>query len=337
MGVLSGYELRRRLALKGEDSLVVSPLLDVDEQVKKDQASIDIRLGFSFALVVPSAYGAIDEFQSASRDQIRANIAAHYETEYVPFGGKLVIHPHQFILASSLEYLRLPADITAQVIGRSTWGRLGLIVATAIGVHPNFAGTLTLELRNLGETPLVMYPGQSIAQIFFHTVETPSEIGDGVGQYSGSVDLLPRHMSSRKTYRRIRHYIESRYVRDVMHRGQAVPRVLSGTSIGDALNEMTIKQFDAVFVVSSQNRLVGVLTDSDLRGHMEADLISRPVEHVMARTPKGIEPNQLISEARELHWKYNTSLLPVVEKGRLIGVVRLRDILGPQGDERPKD
>ncbi|MGX9390543.1 dCTP deaminase domain-containing protein [Nitrobacteraceae bacterium UC4449_H16] len=53
-------------------------------------------------------------------------------------------------------------------VADGTWGRLGMIVATAVGIHPGFAGSLTLELRNLGGAPITLYPGQTIAQLFFH-------------------------------------------------------------------------------------------------------------------------------------------------------------------------
>ena len=160
MPVLSGAEIRDRLhASELERRLVVSPVLEPDEQLRDDQASIDVRLGFQFALVAPSSYGAIDEFKENQNIQQIMDLTSLYSKKYVPLGGKIVIHPHQLILAVTLEYLRLPIDLMAYVVGRSTWGRLGLIVATAIGVHPGFAGPLTLELRNLGETPLRLYPG----------------------------------------------------------------------------------------------------------------------------------------------------------------------------------
>ena len=64
------------------------------------------------------------------------------------------------------------------MIGRSSWGRLGLIIATATAVSPCFKGSITLELVNLGEAPLVLYPGVRIAQLVVHTVE-------GIGTYEG--------------------------------------------------------------------------------------------------------------------------------------------------------
>jgi dCTP deaminase len=133
---------------------------------------------------------------------LQRQLTSLYKSEYVPFGKHLVIHPHQFILAETFEFIRLPPHLAAYVIGRSTWGRLGLIVATAAGIHPGFSGTLTLELRNLGETPLALYPGQPIAQLFFHTV-TPAVENVRPGQYSGRTALLPRRISSERTVQKL--------------------------------------------------------------------------------------------------------------------------------------
>jgi dCTP deaminase len=74
-------------------------------------------------------------------------------------------------------------------------------VATAVGIQPGFAGTLTLELRNLGEAPLSLYPGQIVAQLFFHRVNKKMRTGKGLGQYSGAVDILPRQMSPIATHK----------------------------------------------------------------------------------------------------------------------------------------
>lgn len=200
MSILSGKRLREVLTAPLKDCLVVSPLLDLNEQVREDQASIDVRLGFGFALVSASSSGVIDELEEPVGLQRR--LASLYRLEHVPFGGQIVIHPHQFILAETFEFIRLPANLAAYVIGRSTWGRLGLIVATAAGIHPGFSGTLTLELRNLGETPLALHPGQPIAQLFFHTVK-PSIEKVGPGQYSGRTALLPRRISSERTIQKL--------------------------------------------------------------------------------------------------------------------------------------
>jgi dCTP deaminase len=194
----------------GSKRLVISPLLDEDEQMKRGQGAVDLRLGFNFCLVTASLFGTIDEFQ----DELPHTkyLRELYRREYVPFGSNIIIHPHQFLLAQTLEYIRLPTDLMAYVVGRSTWGRLGLIVATAIGIHPSFAGSLTFELRNLGETPLTLYPGQTIAQLFFHTVADedggPSVVTPSVTQYVGTVDMIPQNISSKKTHERLSKLIE---------------------------------------------------------------------------------------------------------------------------------
>lgn len=200
MTVLSTVAIKSRLV---EDDfnkkLIISPLLDQDSQVKDGQSSVDLRLGFEFCLVSPSSFGSISEFDESTLE----SFTSLYRREYVPFGSSLVIHPHQFMLAQTLEYIRLPTDLMSYVVGRSTWGRLGLIVATAIGIHPNFAGNLTLELRNLGETPLTLFPGQTIAQLFFHNVideaGDPSKVPATKAQYAGAVDMVPKRISSGTT------------------------------------------------------------------------------------------------------------------------------------------
>ena len=82
-----------------------------------------------------------------------------------------ILHPRAFVLAVTLEWMRLPNDIAGSVVGRSSWGRHGLIIATATGVHPSFTGCLTLELTNVGEVPITIKPGTTICQIFLHRVE----------------------------------------------------------------------------------------------------------------------------------------------------------------------
>ncbi len=204
-GVLSGVEVKKRLSLEDENRLVISPILEMHEQIRDDQASVDVRLGSQFVLTQPSALGEINEF---SEFHYLADNRLYQEL-YIPIGRNIVIHPHQFLLATTLEYIRLPQDLMCYVVGRSTWGRLGLIIATAIGVHPGFSGTLTLELRNLGETPLRLFPGQTIAQLFFHGVETDENSRQSTSQYPAAVELFPKRISSQTTKKKIGRFIEA--------------------------------------------------------------------------------------------------------------------------------
>jgi dCTP deaminase len=202
MTALSTDAIRLRLNDPASSNrLIICPLLDEVGQLKEGQSSIDVRLGFNFCLIAPSLFGSISEFDRSADSALP--LSKLYRREYVPLGSSIVIHPHQFMLAQTLEYIRLPKDLMAYVVGRSTWGRLGLIVATAIGIHPGFAGSLTFELRNLGETPLTLFPGQTIAQLFIHCVidsdGMPAKIAAANAQYVGTVDMIPQRISSAVT------------------------------------------------------------------------------------------------------------------------------------------
>jgi dCTP deaminase len=174
--ILSAIELAARL-LAGEqasaaDPLRIIPQPDLAFLQKSGAASVDLRLGTWFAAPRPSRTPVLDVGAGES-DTIEPRLM---KQSYVPFGEKFYLHPRSFVLAVTLEWVRLPADLACYVVGKSGWGRRGLIIATATGVHPTFSGCLTLELANVGEVPIAVYPGMHICQLFAHTVvgSTPS-------------------------------------------------------------------------------------------------------------------------------------------------------------------
>lgn len=91
---------------------------------------------------------------------------------HVRFGDDFILHPRSFVLGVTLEWVRFPSNLGGYVTGRSSWGRRGLVIATATGVHPGFTGCLTLELTNLGDVPIAVRPGMTIGQIFIHNVHS---------------------------------------------------------------------------------------------------------------------------------------------------------------------
>ena len=144
--------------------LVITPLVDRDQQV--GPASVDVRLGNEFVLINrQTGLVAIDPVQ---RTQLTENIPKYQTRIRVAFGRGFYLHPNDFCLATTLEYIALPHDVGAYVIGRSSWGRLGLIIATATAVGPGFRGTIVLELANVGTVPIVLYPMMRIAQLVLH-------------------------------------------------------------------------------------------------------------------------------------------------------------------------
>ena len=161
------------------ERIVVSPILDWDAQVKSGGCSIDVRLGQQFRVPRRTKLSALDHLHADHA----ANIDRYKDDYHVLIGDYFVLHPRQFILGETLEWIRLPEGFAAYVIGRSSWGRDGLIIATATGVHPGYAGILTLEITNLGEIPVRLYPGLTIAQLFIHEVHGG---GIAVPSFSGS-------------------------------------------------------------------------------------------------------------------------------------------------------
>jgi dCTP deaminase len=91
-------------------------------------------------------------------------------------GEPFVLHPGEFALGSTIERVRIPPDLVARVEGRSSFGRLAVVVhATAGFIDPGFEGQITLELSNLGRCAVLLYPGTRISQVVFHTMTSPAE------------------------------------------------------------------------------------------------------------------------------------------------------------------
>ena len=118
-----------------------------------------------------------------------------------------------------------------------------------------------------------------------------------------------------------------KFIRDVMHAGAAVPLRPLGTAMADAVVEMTAKGFGCVGIASADGKLVGIITDGDLRRHMRPNLLAAKVDDVMTRQPKTVSGDQLVSEALELLNSSKITAVIVVENGVPVGIVHLHDLL----------
>ncbi len=116
-------------------------------------------------------------------------------------------------------------------------------------------------------------------------------------------------------------------VGDIMHKGDAVPLVAVGTAMSDALIEMTAKRLGCVGVVNSEGVLDGIVTDGDLRRHMDGALLEQAVEQVMTASPLTIAPDMLASEAVQLMNSKEITTLFAIEDGRPAGIIHLHDCL----------
>jgi dCTP deaminase len=103
-------------------------------------------------------------------------------------GNPFILHPDEFVLAVTLERVEVPSDLVGRLDGKSSLGRLGLIVHSTAGfVDPGFKGRLTLELRNISNLPITLYYAMPISQISFMQLTTPAEkpYGSGASKYQG--------------------------------------------------------------------------------------------------------------------------------------------------------
>ena len=158
--VLSDGTIRRLVA---EGRVRIEPW----DETMVQPASVDLRLGSSFRVFHNHRIQVIDLADPPTGLTERVEV----DTDE-PF----VIHPGEFVLGRTEEHVAIPDDVVARIEGKSSLGRLGLIVhATAGFVDPGFTGTLTLEITNFNSVPIVLRPGLPIAQLSFMTLDRAAE------------------------------------------------------------------------------------------------------------------------------------------------------------------
>jgi dCTP deaminase len=158
--VLSDGTIRR---LQEEGRIVIEPW----DPLMVQPASVDLKLGTSFRVFHNHRIQVID---------LAAPPQGLTEPVEVDTDEPFVIHPNEFVLGRTEEHVEMPDDLVARIEGKSSLGRLGLIVhATAGFVDPGFAGTLTLEITNFNSVPIVLRPGLPIAQLSFMTLDRAAE------------------------------------------------------------------------------------------------------------------------------------------------------------------
>lgn len=149
-----------------EGTLSIVPLHEGQIQ----PASVDIRLGDTFAVVEDSADGIITMQNEIQYKKIKAD--------------KYLLLPGQFVLATTMEYISLPDNITAFVEGRSSLGRMGLFIQNAGWVDPGFKGEITLELFNANRCAIELQAGRRVGQLVFAEMDSPA-INPYNGKYQG--------------------------------------------------------------------------------------------------------------------------------------------------------
>lgn len=159
--ILSDGTIRRLLA---ERRIVIDPL--VEDYIQP--ASVDVRLDRTFLVFRRHTSSDIDPWEV--RDDLMDPVQ-------VADGEPFILHPGEFVLGTTFERLTLPEDVVARIEGKSSLGRLGLLIhATAGFVDPGWTnGQITLELSNVAPLPIRLWPGMKIAQLSFMQMDAPAE------------------------------------------------------------------------------------------------------------------------------------------------------------------
>ena len=146
-------------------------------------SSIDVRLGVHFRVMARYPHTHIDP--SVCQNDLTQSVT-------VEDGDPFILHPGEFVLAATQEVVKLPDDVAARLEGKSSLGRLGLVVHSTAGfIDPGFLGTVTLELSNVSGLPIKLWPGMKIGQLCLLRMTSPAEFPyghiDNGSKYYGQV------------------------------------------------------------------------------------------------------------------------------------------------------
>ncbi len=162
--VLSDRDIRAEIAA---GRIVIDPY--TPEAVQP--SSIDLHLDRRFRVFRNSRYPYID---------VREEQPELTELVEIAWDEPFILHPGEFVLGSTLELVGLPDDLVARLEGKSSLGRLGLLIHSTAGyVDPGWEGNLTLELSNVANLPITLYDGMKIGQISFQRLSSPVEVAYG--------------------------------------------------------------------------------------------------------------------------------------------------------------
>jgi dCTP deaminase len=178
--ILSDRTIRAEIAA---GRIVIDPF--DDDMVQP--SSVDLRLDHRFLVFRNHQRSVID---------VKDDMTDLTELVEVPDGDAFILHPGEFVLGSTAERIGVPADLVGRLDGKSSLGRLGLLIHTTAGfVDAGFEGFVTLELSNVANLPITLYPGMKIGQISFLRMDGPAEFPYGArslgSKYSGQVGPTP--------------------------------------------------------------------------------------------------------------------------------------------------
>jgi dCTP deaminase len=171
--MLSADDITQALLPEAEEvyKLTIVPAPDLARVRQRDGASVVLTLGRCFRSFEQTRTDSVSVFgRDASQVAAPTEMSRTWQ-HFVRLGDYYVLHPGRFVIGATLERLTLPAGLSGHVTGKSSLGRHGLVIGTANRIHPYFSGCLILELANIGEISIEVYPGMEVCQIVFHRVD----------------------------------------------------------------------------------------------------------------------------------------------------------------------
>lgn len=165
--ILSDRDIKK--AIKDGRVAVISPEGDHEKNIHA--SSMDLRLGKYFKVYEHSKFPVLDPLKMDSFAGLTKLVEITNPEE--PF----IVHPGDFVLGVTMESVKLGDDIVARVEGRSSIGRLGIIIHSTAGfIDAGFEGTITLEITNINRMPVALYPGMRVCQLAFEEMSSPAEV-----------------------------------------------------------------------------------------------------------------------------------------------------------------
>lgn len=159
IGILTKDELIKRL----DKDLIIRPFLDKDKQI--NEVSLDFRLGYDFLVSVHGRDAYINASLNGENTSSKRGLGHHFQESRRQIGETFILHPNQTVLATSLEYVKLPDDLMLFLAMRSSYARLGITISTI--VQPGYSGCISLELTNTNFTPINLTVGARLFQAVF--------------------------------------------------------------------------------------------------------------------------------------------------------------------------
>lgn len=163
--VLADIDLQKAIE---KNHIVIKPTPDFTKQL--GSCSIDLQLGNVFRVFEYSKHPYIDPYKKEIGEEITREIT-------ITNGDPFIIHPGDFVLGKTMEYIEVPDDLTGRLEGRSSIGRLGIVIhSTAANIECGFRGNIVLELANMGKMPVALYPGMRICSLSFEQLTQPARV-----------------------------------------------------------------------------------------------------------------------------------------------------------------